>query len=226
MCGRYLLKRPPHEVADGFMVRSPAYPNFGPTYNAAPTDLMPAIRLNPATRLRSLDRLRWGLVPSWAKDLSGGARCINARAETIQTTRSFKDAFARRRALIPADGFYEWKTTGDKQPVFIGMADGSMLAFAGLWENWKNPGSGEWIRTFTIITTRANDLLAPIHERMPVILPQQAHAAWLGEADLAPDDLAGMLKPYPPELMTFWPVSRAVGSVRNNYPELAERIAS
>jgi len=226
MCGRYHLKRAPYEVVDGFTIRNPSHPNFGPRYNVAPTDLMPVVRLNPQTKLRSLDILRWGLVPLWAKDLSIGAKFINARAETIATSGVFQEALMRRRALVPADGFYEWQKIGaDRQPYGIGLADGSMFAFAGLWENWRDPKTGEWIRTYTIITTAANELLAPIHNRMPVILPHAAFGAWLGEVEAAPEDLCAMLKPFPPKLMTCWPVSKAVGNVRNDYPELVDRIA-
>jgi putative SOS response-associated peptidase YedK len=149
-----------------------AVPNSAPNYNGAPTQQLPVVRLDEEGR-RSLDLLRWGLIPFWAKDSAIGMRCINAMAETAAAKPAFRDAFRRRRCLVPVDGFYEWqkRSTGKKQPYAIVSADGKPFAMAGLWENWKEPQSGETVRTFTIITGPPNELVAPIHNRMPVILP-------------------------------------------------------
>jgi putative SOS response-associated peptidase YedK len=199
MCGRFQLARSPEEIARWFGTRN-AVPNYPARYNIAPTDPVLAVRFNPKTGERSLDPLRWGLVPHWAKDLSFGARCINARSERLSTTPAFKEAFAARRCLVPAGGFYEWKREGTrKMPYAIVPADEPMFAFAGLWENWRERtrDGAEWIRTCTIITGEPNELVAPIHDRMPVILPREAWAKWLGEeiatrgVAISVDDVAG-----------------------------------
>lgn len=223
MCGRYFQIIDPRAIAERFGTAGDL-PNFPPNHNAAPTQDLPVVRHNPETQERSLDRLRWGLVPHWAKDLAVGYKMINARAEGIETKPSFRQAFQRRRCLVPADGFYEWQRQGaKKQPYAIALADGKPMALAGLWENWKSP-DGEWVRTFTIVTTRANDLLAGIHDRMPVILDEADWPAWLGERAAGQDDLLGLLKPYPAAKMTTWPVSDRVNNVRVNEPGLSDRL--
>jgi putative SOS response-associated peptidase YedK len=201
-------------------------PNAAPRYNAAPTDNLAVVRYNPQTRARSLDLLRWGLVPLWAKDPSVGPKAINARRETIASNNLFRDAFERRRCLVPADGFYEWqKRDGRTQPFAIVPRQG-VFAFAGLWERWKNPVDGSILRSFTIVTGLPNELCRPIHERMPVILAKTAWPLWLGEADASPEELLALLRPYPEGLMHAYPVGKAVGNVKNDEPGLLEPIAS
>jgi putative SOS response-associated peptidase YedK len=229
MCGRFRNHRDPAKQRAFFDIRAPAFPNFAPNYNAAPSQSLPVVRFNPETKERSLDLLRWGLVPIWAKDLATGFKAINARAETVETSGLFRDAYKSRRALIPADGFYEWKTIDAKarlkQPYSFALADGGLFAFAGLWERWRSP-DGEWVRTFTIITGEPNALVAPVHNRMPVILPVAAYPAWLGETPATAEQLRALLAPYPAELMRAWPVSPDVGNVKNNHPGLIEALNS
>jgi putative SOS response-associated peptidase YedK len=225
MCGRFQLKTSAAEIASLVNVRGPL-PNFPPTWNAAPTQSLPVVRSNPETNERQLDLLRWGLVPVWSKDLATGFKAINARAETVATSGLFRDAFKSRRCLVPADGFYEWqKIDGGKQPYSFAMTDRQPFAFAGLWDRWKNP-DGEWIRSFTIITGAANALVAPVHNRMPVILSADDHAVWLGETETSPDALLSLLKPFPAEKMCAWRVGHEVGNVRNNHAGLAEEVNS
>jgi putative SOS response-associated peptidase YedK len=226
MCGRFVQKTPLGEIQVLFETTSPV-PNMMPRYNAAPTDSLPVVRFNPQTRARSLDLLRWGLVPLWAKDLSFGPKCINARSETVATNNIFRDAFERRRCLVPADGFYEWqKRDGKTQPYAIVPAGDAIFAFAGLWERWKNPSDGSIVRSFTIVTGKPNALCAPIHERMPVILPQAAWPTWLGETETGKDALLALLSPYPAELMRTYPIGPRVGNVRNDEPGLLEPVAA
>jgi putative SOS response-associated peptidase YedK len=232
MCGRFVQKTPLGEIQVLFETEGAA-PNMPPRYNAAPTDNLAVVRFNPQTRARALDLLRWGLVPLWAKDLSFGPKCINARRETVATNKIFRDAFVRRRCLIPADAFYEWQkreAPNDKkakpQPYAIAPADGGVFAFAGLWERWKNPADGSIVRSFTIVTGQANELCAPVHERMPVILPKEAWPIWLGEADAPPEGLLALLVPYPAELMRVYPIGPAVGNVKNDTPELLDPLAA
>ncbi|WP_375459855.1 SOS response-associated peptidase [uncultured Enterovirga sp.] len=173
MCGRVIQARDPTlytHVVGGEPERP--VPNTPPHYNGAPGQDYLIGRRHPKTGERTLDVLRWGLIPSWAKDRKVAWKFINARAESVATTGAFKTAYAKRRCLVPVDGFYEWRTVGKvKQPYAIGMTDGQPFTLAGLWENWKDPDSGEWTRTFTIVTTSANDLVAKLHDRMPVANP-------------------------------------------------------
>jgi|SRR5579862_1633326 len=216
MCGRFVQKSPLGDIAVLFGATNPV-PNMMPRYNAAPTDSLAVVRFNPQTGARALDLLRWGLVPLWAKDLSSGPKCINARRETVATNNIFRDAFERRRCLVPADGFYEWQKLGSKatQPWAIVPA-GGLFAFAGLWERWKNPVDGIIVRSFTIVTGQPNALCQPIHDRMPVILPQADWPLWLGESEADPAALIDLLKPYPAELMRAYKIGPAVGNVRND----------
>jgi putative SOS response-associated peptidase YedK len=221
MCGRVVQAKDPtlYTHVLGGEPEGPL-PNTPPHYNGAPGQDYLVGRLNPKTGERSVDVLRWGLIPSWAKDRKIAWRMINARAETVQTAPAFKGAFSKRRALLPVDGFYEWKKVGkEKHPYLIGMADGAAFTLACLWENWKDPDSGEWVRTFTIVTTEANALVGELHDRMPVIITEPDRERWI--ADENPADL---LKPYPADLMTMWPVSQRVNSVKNDAPELLERV--
>ncbi len=225
MCGRVVQKTPLNEIRVLFETVNPV-PNAAATYNGAPTDMLPVVRLDRDGR-RSLDLLRWGLIPSWAKDKSIGPRCINAMAETVATKPAFRDAFPQRRCLVPVDFFYEWqKTARGKQPYAIGLADSSPMALAGLWERWKDRSDGVALYTFSIITGAANELIAPIHNRMPVILPQRVWRSWLGEDRVETDELMAMLLPYPAEAMRAHPVAARVGNVRNNDPELLEPAAA
>jgi len=221
MCGRFVQKTPLGEIQVLFETVNPV-PNAPPHYNAAPTQDLAVVRFNPQTRVRQLDLLRWGLVPLWAKDLAVGPKCINARAETVATNKIFREAFERRRCLIPSDGFYEWRKTGPKatEPYAVMAADGGVCAYAGLWERWRNPADGSIVRSFTVVTTEANDPCRPIHERMPVILPRAAWSTWLGETGASPQALLALLRPISAEAVRVYRVSPAVGNVKNDDPSL------
>jgi putative SOS response-associated peptidase YedK len=221
MCGRFVQKTPLGEIRVLFGTANPV-PNAPPRYNAAPTQDLAAIRYNPQTRLRSLDLLRWGLVPLWAKDRSFGPKCINARGETVATNNIFRDAFERRRCLIPADGFYEWQKASGRTIPFAVMPRDGVFAFAGLWERWRSPEDGSILRSFTIVTGAANALCRPIHERMPVILPPPDWPLWLGEAPATPGELLALLKPCPADWVSVYPVGPAVGNVKNDEPGLLD----
>ena len=225
MCGRVVQKTPLQEIRALFETENPV-PNTAPTYNGAPTDALPVVRLDREGS-RSLDLLRWGLIPYWAKDVSIGPRCINAMAETIATKPAFREAFRRRRCLVPVDYFYEWqKLPTGRQPYAIGLADGSPMAFAGLWERWRNPADAGVVQSFAIVTGPPNELCAPIHGRMPVILPREAWRPWLGEDDAGADALLALLRPFPARLMRAYPVAARVGNVRNNDPDLLAPLAA
>jgi putative SOS response-associated peptidase YedK len=223
MCGRYLLTTPAEALRCifGFVDQ----PNLQPRYNIAPTDQVAVIRQRrqPAGE-RTLQKLRWGLVPSWAESLAGGAKMINARAETVTSKPAFRKAFERRRCLVPANGFYEWRP-GDptKQPYLVAPPDGSPIAFAGLWERWSPPGEagGErsYVDSFTIVTTSANSRLAELHPRMPVVLAPDDYATWLAP-DAEPAALVTLLRPAPDELLAPVAVDRRVNSVKNDDADL------
>ena len=171
ICGRVRLSSDVSEIKLVFSIppHRPT-PNFAPTWNGAPTDLLPIVRFDARVGARSLDVLRWGLVPYWAKDLKVGFANINAKAEGIETRPAFREAFQRRRCLVPVDNFYEWKKTGaGKQPYAVALADRGLITLAGLWENWRSP-AGEWVRSFAIITTTPNELCAELHNWMPMVL--------------------------------------------------------
>jgi len=223
MCGRYATLLPPDAMKRLFKTVNPA-PNFAPSWNLAPTRLAPVVRLHPETRARHLDLLTWGLVPHWApKDASGPKATrqpINARSESAATTPMFRDAFARRHCLVPADVFYEWQVLdGAKQPWAIAREDGQPLVFAGLWEGWRG-ADGSVIRSFTILTTDANAALRPLHERMPVVLEEADWGLWLGETE---GDAAALLRPSAAGFRT-WRISTAVNSVRNDSAALLEPV--
>jgi putative SOS response-associated peptidase YedK len=224
MCGRVVQSTPLNEIRVLFEAVNPV-PNMAANYNGAPTQSLAVVRLDGDGR-RSLDLLRWGLIPSWAKDRSIGPRLINAMAETVAAKPAFRDAFRRRRCLVPVDFFYEWQKTGSgrqprvRQPYAIGFADGALMALAGLWERWKDPQDGAALHSFTVITGPPNELVAPIHNRMPVILPREAWRRWLGEDRAEADELLALLRPYPAEAMRAYRVAARVGNVRNNDPEL------
>src|SRR5258706_1998423 len=218
MCGRYRRTTREEELARIYRIPIPCHHDLPISYNIAPSQEALAIRFNTETKQRSLDRLRWGLVPYWAKDEKIGFRTINARAETVDTAYSFRSAFKKRRCLVPADGFYEWKKViGGKIPYSIEMKDDSPFGFAGLWEGWRNPENQEWLRTCTIITCQPNELVAEIHTRMPVILPPETHDQRLtGEAGKQ------MLQPFPAQAMQIRVVASRVNKPENNDPGLLE----
>lgn len=195
-------------------------PWFAPTYNAAPQSMQPVVRLNRDSGQREVALLRWGLVPYWAKDAKPAYTTINARAEEVAAKPAFREALKKRRCLVPADAFYEWQKLDAKnrRPHAIALRGGEPYAFAGLWEHWQ-PKEGSPLETFTIITTDANEVTEPLHDRMPVILERRDYDRWLDAGDPArpPIDL---LRPYPAEKMLAWPVSNRVGNVRNDDPEL------
>jgi putative SOS response-associated peptidase YedK len=184
------------------------------------------LRQNPETGERSLDRLTWGLIPHWCKDGAGGRRPIIARAETVSSLPSFRDAYKRRRALLPVDNFFEWRPAqgaNPKQPFAVGMKSGEPFAIAAIWENWQHPMSGEWIRTFAVLTTTANELMAEIHDRMPVIIPPESYDRWLGTLD---PDPRGLLASYPAALMVAWPISTRINKVLNDSADILEPVAA
>jgi putative SOS response-associated peptidase YedK len=222
MCGRFVQKLPPEDVATVYDSDGPI-PNVPARYNAAPTQDLAVVRFNAQTGRRAIGLLRWGLVPSWEKDLKGGAKLINARSETLAQRRSFAKAFQARRCIVPADGFYEWAP--DRTPHFVRRTDGRPMSFAGLWEGWKDPESGEWVRTFSIVTADAIERLRPIHHRMPVMLEPGDWPAWLGEEAAAPDRLQAILAPPADLPVEAYPVSVRVNAVRNDDPTLTDRAA-
>lgn len=222
MCGRYLLQRPNAEVAQYFEVSGPV-PNWPPSWNIAPTQSAPVVRRHPESGARHLDVLQWGLVPSWAKDATGAARLINARADGVAQKPSFRDAFRKRRCIVPMDGFYEWHAGPDgKQPYACALRDGAPMAAAGLWEGWKRP-DGTWLRSYSVITTDSAGRQAVLHHRMPVLLPRDAWPAWLGEEDASPEELQALLRPLDDALLAFWPVHPRVGKVSENDAGLLAR---
>jgi putative SOS response-associated peptidase YedK len=226
MCGRYVAATSADDIASYFDAEFTEERVVGPSWNVAPTDDVPVVLVRDGTR--HVDLHHWGLVPRWADSPKVGGRMINARAETLATKGAFKQAFARRRCLVPADGFYEWRHDGSKakQPYFIHSVDGRPLAFAGLWERWQPDGRpGEQLYSATIVTTVPNDLMATLHDRMPVILDPDACNEWLDPANDDVDELSTLLVPCADELLSMHPVSRDVGNVRNQGPQLAERVA-
>ncbi len=227
MCGRVRLSSDVSEIKLVFSIPPDRpTPNFAPSWNAAPTDQLPIVRFDTKAGERSLDLARWGLVPYWSKDIKVGFANINAKAEGIENRPAFRDAFLRRRCLVPVDNFYEWqKTATGKQPYAIALADRGIMALAGLWENWRSP-AGEWVRSFAIVTCTPNALCAELHNRMPVVLTPDAWPLWLGETPADPRPPRALLAPYPAERMTCWPVSPRVGNVKNNDPSLVDPIAA
>jgi putative SOS response-associated peptidase YedK len=210
MCGRFTLFEPDKVLAKEFGVSD--FPPRSPRYNIAPSQPIAAVRAVLAGSGRELVLLRWGLIPSWSKDPAIANRLINARAETANQKPSFRNAFRRHRCLIPASGFYEWlRWERGKQPYFVRMRDGHPFAFAGLWDRWESPDEGV-VETCAILTTAANDVLAPIHDRMPVILPPMEYARWLDPSLKDTDSLAPLLVPFPPEGMIAFPVNPRVNT--------------
>ena len=218
MCGRFTLTVDPAELQDNFA--SYTFPmQFAPRFNIAPTQPVLVI---PNDGQNRADFFLWGLIPSWSKDSAIGNRMINARGETLSEKPFFRAAYKYRRCLIPADGFYEWKAVpGQKAkiPYFIHLKSRQPFAFAGLWEEWHSP-DGSQIRSCTVITTEPNELMATLHNRMPVILPPAAYAEWLDTAIRTPESMGTLLRPYPADEMAAYPVSTLVNSPANDRPEL------
>ena len=217
MCGRYVLASPGEVIAGHFGLS--AVPVYPPRYNIAPTMAALVVRETPAGE-REAAMLRWGLIPSWAKDPAIGSRMFNARAEGLPDRPAFRAAFRRRRCLVPADGFYEWHPVagGRKQPYFIRLASGAPLALAGLWEEWRGP-QGDAIATFTVVTTAANEALRALHDRMPVVVAPADHDEWLS----SPNPSA-LLAPWAGAPFELRPVGARVNSARNDSPDLLERV--
>lgn len=238
MCGRFVSESPPDEIARYFAAEDITPSALQPSWNVAPTDDIYVVYARGGAR--RLDAVRWGLVPPWAKDLSVGSRMINARAESLDRNGAFKPAFARRRCLIPADGFYEWKAVPGqkkKQPMFIHRRDGEPYALAGLWETWRprvalttggarspKRSVGESLLSATIVTTNASEAMLGVHDRMPVILAPSAWDAWLDQDNTDLDALGRLLVPAPAALTVMRPVAPDVSNVRSNGPHLTDAI--
>lgn len=221
MCARFTLTASAHQVAQLFDLELLA--DIDPRFNVAPTQNVLAVRLNDEKQ-KEFAWLRWGLVPSWADDLKIGQRLINARSETVGEKPAFRDAIRKRRCLIAADGFYEWKgEKGHKQPYFIHRPGREPFAFAGVWEHWHDE-SGRLIETCSILTTESNGVIRPLHDRMPVILPPSAWGVWLDPSVRDVTLLSSLLVPAPEEALELRDVSRAVNDVRNNGPELLDTV--
>ncbi len=233
MCGRFASTSTPDQIATYFGAQAPELldEEIRPDYNVAPTRDVPVVRVRGGSR--RVDLLRWGLVPRWAKDLRIGSKMINARGETVATKNSFRSAFSRRRCIVAADGFYEWQrlpvAEGEKpkkQPMFIHRTDGDPLAFAGLHERWTDAEGVREIHTCTIITTAANDMMAPIHDRMPVLLAPADWDEWLDPENHDSVGLERLLVPAPNALLTAYSVSDSVNSVKNNDSSLVEPVVA
>jgi putative SOS response-associated peptidase YedK len=228
MCGRYGRRADKQFIAEWMQAHDTNVFDdscFAPSYNVAPQSFQPVVRLSPDTGERELTIMRWGLVPFWSKDGKMAFNTINAKAETITTSPAYRGPMKRRRCLVPADWFYEWKKLDakTKQPYAIAMKDRSLFAFAGLWDSWKDKTTGQTLETYTVITTDPNELTALIHTRMPVIIAPNDYKRWMepGEPAHLPVDL---LRPYLAEEMAAWPVNARVGNIRNNDPALVDPV--
>ncbi len=217
MCGRIVLKAPARQVAQEFDLATVS--ELVPRYNIAPTQ--PVATVVPgADGVRVLRRMQWGLIPPWSRDPRDGGRMFNARSETVAEKPAFREAFATRRCLVPVDGFYEWRRHGrERQPFYFASAEGRLLALAGVWARWEYPG-GEAIESCSLLTTTANDLMSPIHHRMPVIIPPEARQSWLTTPAAAAAQLVPLLAPSSPGLLRMHAVSPAVNRVGHDGPEL------
>jgi putative SOS response-associated peptidase YedK len=228
MCGRFVSASPPDQIA-AYFDATPSESLLAPSYNVAPTNDIYAVVEGPDGK-RRLEAFHWGLVPVWSKDIKTGLKMINARAESVATSNAYKRAFRQQRCIIPADGFFEWQARPErkrKQPYYIHRLDGEPLAFAGLWETWRDKSAGPdapWLHSCTIITTTANDTMAPVHNRMPVILPPSAWSEWLSADNHDMAELGGLLVPAPNELLTMHPVSTDVNNVRDKDAHLIEEV--
>ena len=222
MCGRYTLSTPTDLLSDLYELETAV--EAEPRFNIAPTQETPVVRVDPQTGRRRLDSLRWGLIPFWAKDPGIGNRMINARSETVAEKPAYRVSFRKRRCLVMADGFYEWKATGGpKQPFFFHRQDGHPFAMAGLWDRWEKGQDGP-VETFTILTTGPNETVEPIHKRMPVILDPSHFDRWLDPAFEDIDFLTSILVPAPPATLETYPVSTYVNSPANEGPVCVDPI--
>ena len=228
MCGRYGRRADKQRIAEWMQTRNTSVFDesyYAPSFNVAPQSMQPVVRLDSETGERELTVMRWGLVPFWSKDTKIAYSTINAKAETIVTSPVFREPMKRRRCLVPAEWFYEWQKIDakTKQPFAIGLNDGSMFAFAGLWDAWKDKSTGQTLETYTIVTTDPNQLMQSLHNRMPVILRPRDYSRWLapGEPTRPPVDL---LRPFDAGEMKAWKVGARVGNVRNNDPECVEAL--
>lgn len=234
MCGRYATTLTAASLNQEFEIDlANSFVELEPNYNQAPTDEAPIVVQRRAKddipEHRELMKARWGLIPSWAKDPAIGNHMINARAETVSEKPSFRKAFATRRALVPADGYYEWyareaspANRSGKQPFFITPKDRSVMAMAGLYEFWKDPATSEWVTSFTILTTTAEDALGHLHDRMPLIVERDSYSEWLDPSPHPVGELMELLVPAAPGRLDAFAVSQAVGNVRSNGPQLIE----
>jgi putative SOS response-associated peptidase YedK len=224
MCGRVTIQTPAVELAREFALTGIRAAIDRPRFNLAPTQLMPVV---PNDGQRMLDAYRWGLIPSWAKDVSIGNKLINARGETVAEKPSFRSAFKRKRCLLLIDGFYEWKqSTKPKTPFFFHRKDRKPFALAGLWEEWRAPDTGEVVRTCALITTGPNAVMAPLHDRMPVILSPRGQELWLRPEPLEPAQLQPLIAPCPDDFLEAYEVARVVNSPANDVPACVERVAA
>ena len=226
MCGRVIQSSEPlaFAIVDGMDVRDSRLHNHPPRWNAAPSQELLVIRRNHKIGEVSLDPLRWGLIPNWCNDPQGGRKPINAKCETVHTLPTFRDAYRSRRCILPVDGFYEWmavKGAKAKQPFAIAMKDGKPFGIGGIWENWRDPASGEWVRTFAVITTAANELVGQIHDRMPLILAREDYGRWLSDEP----DAHELMKSFPAEAMRMWRVSTRVNKPENDDPEVMKELS-
>ncbi|MGB9031306.1 MAG: SOS response-associated peptidase [Acidobacteriaceae bacterium] len=228
MCGRYYRRSDKQRISEAFRIGVPASFEILPDYNVAPATMQPVIVEDRDSGERALRSMQWGLIPYWIEDPKQlGVSTINAKAETLMSKPMWRVPFSKRRCLVPADGFYEWEKTGTKmkQPWAFALGSGELLAFAGLWERWKSPDRKTELETFSIITTEANELTAPMHDRMPVILMPRDYERWLHRDDQGQPPI-DLLRPLDAALMQAWRVDAAVGNVRNNSAELLEPVAS
>jgi putative SOS response-associated peptidase YedK len=224
MCGRFSQQRPASELAEIFAAE-PLVDDPGPRFNVAPTD--DALVVVQREERRAITAYRWGLIPHWADAAKVGSRMFNARAESLTTSPAFRDAFRRKRCLVPVDGFYEWHREGARrQPFAIARGDGKPLALAGLWSGWRDPAADRVVRTFTIITSAPNDQMTGLHDRMPVIVPDGAWERWLDPELRDPGELHGLFEPNDDIELRIWPVSPLVNNVRNDGPELFEPLSA
>lgn len=228
MCGRVTVKTTLEGLMQAFSQVQrgdiETLANTFPRWNGAPGLDYPLIVHRPGDPTPTFMRANWGFIPRWMKDSKGGYKPINAKAEGVATNGMFKSAYAQRRALMPVDGYFEWKAIKGqkaKQPYAIAMKDGRPFALAAIWEEWRNPETMEDFRTFAIVTCQPNDLMGTIHDRMPVILHEKDYRRWMSDLEPDPNDL---LVPYPSELMTMWPIDSKVGSVRNNTPDILDSV--
>jgi len=222
MCGRFTQQRPASELAAIFAAE-PLADELGARYNVAPTD--EAFVVVQREERRAITAYRWGLIPHWATERKAGSRMFNARAETVTASPAFRDAFRRKRCLVPVDSFYEWRRLGaTRQPYRVARADGRPLVLAGLWAGWRDPDLDAVVRTFTIVTTTPNDQLSDLHDRMPVILPDDAWGRWLADDDGDGVGLFGLFESTDEVELAIHPVGRGVNDVRQDGPALIEPV--